>query len=170
MVASASTSSTPSYRISRMPDVPQGMDTMKVRKALTAMSVCAVSTSWLRCVAGLSRTQLVELLRTLDRQQVLLGPFDGNEPAMQVPHQNQSQRRSAWQGIRAFLTRPVLLEGNWLKTRMVLGPSTVRNQAGFFSASTVVDKVTSPWIEDLGGEPPRRFAADLYVPRKPLGR
>lgn len=144
-----------------MPDVPQDMDTMKVRKALTAMSVCAVSTSWLRSVAGLSRTQLVELLRTLDRQEVLLGPFDGNEPAMQVPQQHQNQRRSAWQEIRAFLTRSVMLEGSWLKTRVMLGPTTARNRAGFFSSSSVVDKVTSPWVEDVGDEPPRRFDADL---------
>ena len=170
MVASATTSTSPSYRIRRMPDVPQGLDTMKVRKALTAMSVCAVSTSWLRSVAGLSQTQLIELLRTLDRQKVLLGPFDGNEPAMQVPQQHQRQHRSAWKEIRDFLTRSVLSEGSWLKTRMMFGSPTARDRAGFFRSTSVVDKHTSPWVEDLGGEPPRRFAADLYIPNKPLRR
>lgn len=153
-----------------MPDVPQGMDTMKVRKALTAMSICAVSTSWLRSVAGLSRTQLAELLRTLDQQMVLLGPFDGSEPAMQVPQQQQpeQQHRSAWKEVRDFLKRPVLLDA-WLKTRMMLGPTKVRDRAGFFCSSSLVDQQTSPWVES-GDEPQRYFAANRYVPTEPLIR
>ncbi|MBW8831457.1 MAG: hypothetical protein JF606_18965 [Burkholderiales bacterium] len=129
-----------------MPDVPLDMDTMKVRKALTAMSICAVSTSWLMSVAGLSRRQLAELLRTLEQQMVLLGPFDCSQPAMQVPPQQKHQHWSTWKEVRDFLKRQVSLEG-WCTSRLMRGTSTMRDRSRFFHSSSFVDQYTSPWVE-----------------------
>ena len=149
MVAIGSNSSTPSYRITRMPDVPLGMDTMKVRKALTAMSICAVSTNWLMSVAGLSRTQLTELLGTLEQQMVLLGPFDCSQPAMQVPRQQKHQHWSAWKEVCDFLKRQT-----WCKSRLMRGTSTMRERSRFFSSSSFVDQYSSPWVESSGASLP----------------
>jgi len=72
-----------SYRISSLLALPPSLDRTRFRKALSAMSVHAVSRHWLRREAGLADTEIDSLLALLDGAGVLLGPFaEGSAEAL----------------------------------------------------------------------------------------
>jgi len=88
-----------SYRISHLPELPASINSIRFRKALSAMSVHAVSRRWLRMQLGLSTSEINALLLALRQAGVLQGPWP-DAPGM------RSKRPGLWARLLRWLRPP----------------------------------------------------------------